>query len=111
MIAAKILSGEKFSFRSVLQEAKTCQLIKSLYGDRWLDIRHEDLIAEPALNVSKLISFLGLQEDPHHLEVSIAHLNFKPNHRRGEIKWEQGMKRKIKKKLIGQFDSFEGYEF
>lgn len=109
IVAAQILSNENFNFQTIYNEAFTCKLVKNLYPDRWLDVYHEDLIKEPALNVSKLTSFLGLEEDANHLKASIEYLNFSPTNRKDQIKWEDELKIKIQKKLIGRFSCFNRY--
>ena len=111
IVAAQIQSRINFNFLSFLGGVKTMDVMRELYRDRWLDVYHEDLIANPAPEIIKINDFLGLAQNKSHLDFSAKHLDFEPKLRRFEIKWPPRLKQKIKNKIIGKSEAFSRYSF
>jgi len=111
MISAQIQSSKSFNFTHFRQSVKTMSIMKEMYPSQWIDIYHDDLIKEPRKEVCRIIDFLGLKQDEKHIEASVKHLNFTPTQRRLEIDWNKSLKKKIKGKIIKDFEFFNRYSF
>jgi len=49
-------------------------------GDRWLDVRFEDVLADPQGRFKEMLSFMGLDEDPA-LHAALARITLSPDRR------------------------------
>lgn len=80
------------------------------HGNDWLDLYYEDVIADPASLLSRIIEFLGLEIIPAHLQKCAAYLYESPRKRRFEIEWSAGEKSAVQS-LIDRFDFLERYSW
>jgi len=76
----------------------------------WCDIYHEDLIARPAEELARTLSFLGLPVDAEHLSRSSAYLYREPRRRRYEIEWPEGARAKVEE-LIARHEFLGRYRW
>lgn len=84
----RILILWKYNFR------KTHDTGKTLFGDNYLLVRHEDLLAEPELALKSIYNFLGLPLPGHVLEWAKANVNSKPNiYASDSSRWQEAFKR------------------
>lgn len=79
-------------------------------GADWLDVYHEDVIAQPRQEVARILEFLGLPVLPEHLERSVAHLYRVPHRRRFEMPWPAGA-RVMVEDIIARHDYLGGYRW
>jgi hypothetical protein len=55
--------------------------------DEWLDVRSEDLIADPAGTVRTVLEFTGLAPDPAFVEAAAGIVMRSPSRRRDDHEW------------------------
>ena len=79
-------------------------------GNDWLDVYHEDVIADPMSAISRIVEFLGLEIIPAHLQKCAAYLYESPRRRRFENEWTADEKTAVHS-LIHRFDFLERYSW
>ena len=72
--------------------------------------RHEDMVASPVNQLSKLCDFLKVPAFPDYLNDCASVVHEKPNKSRYELDWPEQQKEEIAK-LIDQYDFFSGYSW
>lgn len=75
---------------------------------RLLDVRHEDLLAEPERELGRLAGFLGLEPDPAWLARCQAILRPAPHLSRREVCWEAGQQERILQRC-GEYGFLSSY--
>ena len=75
---------------------------------RLLDVRHEDLLAEPERELGRLTGFLGLEPDPAWLARCQAILRPAPHLSRREVCWEAGQQERILQRC-GEYGFLSSY--
>lgn len=75
---------------------------------RLLDVRHEDLLAEPERELGRLAGFLGLELDPAWLARCQAILRPAPHLSRREVCWEAGQQERILQRC-GEYGFLSSY--
>ena len=93
---------------------KLCENIKNLFTSiRAEDIftnKHEDIMASPGNQLSKLCDFLRVPAFPDYLNDCASVVHEKPNKSRYELDWSEQQKEEVAK-LIDQYDFFSGYSW
>jgi hypothetical protein len=91
-----------------------CAAIKKIQRNHppqdWLDIRHEDLIAQPRKILRASCGFLGVTAHRHYLDCCASIVFESPRRRRRSITWSPAQRRKVENK-IRQYDHLAGYSF
>ncbi len=72
--------------------------------------KHEDLIAAPAVQLTKLCKFLKLSCPPDYLKDCASVVRSKTNKSRHELHWSDEQKEEVKK-IIEKYDFFSGYDW
>ena len=75
---------------------------------RLLDVRHEDLLAEPERELGRLAGFLGLDPDPAWLASCQAILQPEPHLTRRTVCWEAGQQMRILQRC-GEYGFLSSY--
>jgi hypothetical protein len=57
-------------------------------GHETITVRHEDLIADPTLELQRLCSFLGLEQDDRYLENAAEFVFSSPRRTRERVEWD-----------------------
>ena len=70
-------------------------VIESVGQPLLLDLRHEELLAEPERELRRLAGFLGLEPEPGWLERCQGMLHPQPHRSRHKVPWEQGQQERI----------------
>ena len=77
-------------------------------GPGWLDVYHEDVIADPEREMARVLGFLGLPAIAAHLERCRAHVFAEPHRRRLEMEWPAPRRAEIET-LIARHDFLGRY--
>lgn len=77
-------------------------------GPDWLDVYHEDLIADAGREMTRVLEFLGLPVIAAHLERCRAHVFVEPHRRRYEAAWPAGRREDVEA-LIARYDFLGRY--
>ena len=72
--------------------------------------RHEDLVASPTKQLTKLCKFLKVSYPRDYLEDCASVIRKKINKSRHELHWSDEQKEEVKK-IIGEYDFFSGYDW
>lgn len=75
-----------------------------------IDIRHEDMIGEPARSLSAACGFLGVEASPDYLRDCSAIINPSPHRSRMEVVWPEGLVDDIQRRMDA-FEFLNGYSF
>ena len=75
-----------------------------------LDVYHEDFIRDPKGELSRIISFLGLEADERYLEQCATIVFDKPHQSRHAINWTEEWIAEVEKK-IAQYDFLKRYSY
>ncbi|MEO1669967.1 MAG: sulfotransferase [Cyanobacteria bacterium J06631_2] len=75
-----------------------------------LDIRHEDFIKEPAVQLNKLCLWLGVEASSSYLENCASVVFESPHQKRHKIQWSENLKEQVDSKMR-LFPFFAGYTF
>ena len=71
-----------YTTRAWLDAARLDRTYQTAYADRYLMVRFEDLVREPAVEVERMCSFAGIPFEPAMLgEIHVAASGFQPRHR------------------------------
>jgi hypothetical protein len=63
-----------------------------------LDVRHEDLLAEPQRELRRLANFLGLEPEPDWLMRCQQFMRQQPHLSRNKVQWEAGQQKRIRQR-------------
>ncbi len=77
-------------------------------ADAWLDVYHEDLLADPRSELARVLEFLGLPLVPEHVEAGAAHLWPSGHRRRHEVRWPPGLKDRVEA-IVDRYDFLSRY--
>ena len=72
--------------------------------------KHEDLVASPAAQLTKLCEFLKLSYPPDYLRDCASVIRSKTNKSRHELNWSDEQKEEVRK-IIDKYDFFSGYDW
>ncbi len=72
--------------------------------------RHEEMVADPGLQLTKLCEFVQVSASPDYLDSCASCVHEKPNRRRFEFEWIPKQKQEVAS-LIEQYDFFSGYDW
>ena len=61
--------------------------LRARLGDQVLDVRHEDVIADPHAQIERMCTFLGLDAPPDYLDAAAGIVFTSPNKSRHKIDW------------------------
>ncbi len=79
------------------------------WGDRFIDLRLEDLIADPRETLTPLLERLSLTPDEAHLKAAAALLFDSPKRPSKEVKWPRELMRELVKRVEG-YPFLRGYQ-
>jgi hypothetical protein len=82
--------------------------LRKRLGDRVMDLRHEDLVAAPPEQLTRLCHFLGLEPTPDYLESCAKVVFDSPRQSRREVSWPPKLLAKVEKR-IARYDFLAGY--
>ena len=72
--------------------------------------KHEKMVADPGLQLTKLCEFVQVPVSPDYLDSCASCVHEKPNRRRFEFEWTSEQREKVAS-LIEQYDFFSGYDW
>ena len=72
--------------------------------------RHEEMVVDPRLQLTKLCEFVQVSASPDYLDSCASCVHEKPNRRRFEFEWIPKQKQEVAS-LIEQYDFFSGYDW
>ncbi len=72
--------------------------------------KHEEMVADPSLQLTKLCQFAQVSVSPDYLDDCSSCVDEKPNRRRFNFDWTSDQKQKVAS-LIEQYDFFSGYDW
>ena len=72
--------------------------------------RHEKMVADPRLQLTKICEFLQVPPSPDYLDNCASCIHEKPHRRRFEFDWTSEQKQEVAS-LIAQYDFFSGYDW
>ncbi len=72
--------------------------------------RHEEMVADPRLQLTKLCEFVQVPVSPDYLDNCASCVHEKPNRRRFEFEWTSEQRETVES-LIEQYDFFSGYDW
>lgn len=85
-----------------LRFAKTAaSLRRRVDPDEWIDVRHEDLLAQPAAGFARLCTFLGVGATPSYLDACAALVRPRPNESRRVVQWDPEVLARLAKGVAG----------
>jgi hypothetical protein len=79
-------------------------------GEDWLDVHHEDVIADPRRAMTRVLDFLGLPPDAAHLDACEAHVFRAAHQRRFEVAWPDGARERLEE-TIARYDFLARYSW
>jgi len=85
-------------------------LIQSVGEESVHTFKHENLIENPELELTRLCDFLELTASDDFVEACSSIVYKKPHRSRKEVKWSAGVKKKLQK-FINRFGFLSGYSF
>ena len=131
-IATKSLYGESTKLRKKVAENEKIQLedtelimkfteshlkcykdvpkFINYFGEGMLTLRHEDLIKNPKLFLTRICNFLEISCSTHYLDTASQAVFESPTKSRHSVQWTEEMKKKVEK-AIQQYDFLQGYSF
>jgi len=72
-----------------------------LGADEWIDIRHEDLIADPTAELDRLCRFVGVEPSPDYLAACASIVFDSPRRSRDEVTWTPALIERLAAGLEG----------
>lgn len=90
--------------------ATTAAIRQSLDESEWLDLRHEDLIREPARTLARLCDFVGVEADEGYLQDCASIVYPKPHQSRYEAPWTPELLEDVERRMA-PFPFLEGYRY
>ncbi len=109
MVAAAIVNDEAHMPYSFLQLVSTVAQIRDRYlNANWLDVYHEDVIADPKSQMTRILNFLDLPVLDEHLEQCAAYFYDSPHKRRFEVSWTPQLKLQVQE-AIDHYDFLRQY--
>ena len=86
------------------------EIKKRVNAENFLDVRHEELIADPGRQLTTICHFLALEPLPEYLKDCSSILYPSPNQSRQKIEWTAADRQIIRDK-ISCFEFLDGYDF
>ena len=91
--------------------ARAAADIRSRTGEgEWLDVRHEDLIADPAPWHARLCELVGLDADEGYVRDCAGIIYRRPHQSRYEQPWTPELVERVEQRMAG-LPFFEGYRY
>lgn len=99
------------AMRLYFELAGSVAALKGRLGqDEIIDLRHEDLIADPRQTMSRLCGFLGQPAPPDYLDACASIVYASPHQSRHEARWPEGLRDEIQR-TMQQFPILSGYRY
>ena len=89
---------------------RTVALRNDLRHDGWLDVGHEDVIADPAGHLAKICDFLHVDAPPDWADACASIVYHKPRASRTELPWSPALVAKVEQRM-SSVDFLAGYRF
>jgi hypothetical protein len=93
---------------------RQCKVVDGLRAvtdaEDWLDVRSEDLIADPAACISRLCSFLGVAPEGGYLQDCASIIHERPHQSRQEVAWSPEQIAEVQAR-IDQHEFLRGYAY
>jgi hypothetical protein len=105
IVAAGAVLG-RLNFPAVLPIV--AEIRRQCFGSDWLDIYHEDVIANPRVELVRILEFLGLPAVPQHLDHCVSYLYQTPHRRRFETPCPTNTRERVEE-LIARHDFLGRY--
>ncbi len=105
----KPITTRAISFIKELSE-QNMKLFKSINPQDIFVSRHEEMVADPRLQLTKLCEFVQVSASPDYLDSCASCVHEKPSRRRFEFDWTPKQKQEVAS-LIEQYDFFSGYDW
>jgi hypothetical protein len=90
------------------ETTRTIEALKRHCGDRILDLRHEDFVAEPKGGLREMCTFLGLRTSAEYLEDCAKIVYTNPNRSRDGFDWPRDLISTVETQMR-EFDFLAGY--
>lgn len=93
-----------------LQFARTAASLRTRVDvDEWMDLRHEDFLADPTAGLTALCGFLGVDAGPAYLEACRGLVRPQPNESRRVVQWDPSVLEQLATGLadvpvLGEYD-------
>ncbi len=105
----KPITTKAISFVEKLSE-ENIKLVEQVPSQDVFVSKHEEMVADPSLQLTKLCQFVQVPASPDYLDDCASCVDEKPNRRRLEFDWTSEQKQKVAS-LIEQYDFFSGYDW
>ena len=105
----KLIAPDAISYVEELSE-QNMRLLKLIDPQDIFVSRHEEMVADPRLQLTKLCEFVQVPVSPDYLDSCASCVHEKPNRRRFEFEWTPKQKQEAAS-LIEQYDFFSGYDW
>jgi hypothetical protein len=79
-------------------------------AERYLDLRHEDLVVAPNACLTRLCAFLGQDAPSDYLDACARFVFATPRRTRGEAPWEDALRDEVERRML-EFEFLAGYSF
>ncbi len=86
------------------------EILKQVDSEDVFISKHEEMVADPRLQLTKLCEFLQVPASSDYLNSCASYVDEKPNRRRFQFDWTSEQKQKVAS-LIEQYDFFSGYDW
>jgi hypothetical protein len=84
--------------------------LKKRVGDRILDVRHEDVIANPQVEIRRMCAFLGLDAPDDYVDAAAGIVFASPNKSRHKIEWTPSVRKFVAERTAAH-DFLRQYTF
>jgi len=75
-----------------------------------LDVRHEDLIGDPAATLTRILAFVGLEPEPEYVRAAAAIVYSSPHRSRDAMEWSDDDRREVAER-IARHEFLAGYSW
>ncbi len=113
-ISVTIVRGKQ-SFENAIEKYFTrCEMLvtlrKRLNDSNLLEVRYEDFVRNPEMNLTQVCRFLDIEASDDYLKASTSILRKEPDQSRHMVQWDSKWIETVKDKM-GRFDFLQGYSF
>jgi hypothetical protein len=99
------------AIKSYFRRADAVKLIKEMYPDiPMLDVKHEELIANPKIELENLCKFLEIEYTEDFLDACASIVMKQPSKTRFKIEWSEDSKKSVARRLKN-YEYLAGYSF
>ena len=107
--AQKLITTDAISFAEKWSKENR-KLLKRIDSQDIFVSKHEEMVADPRLQLTKLCEFVQVPVSPDYLDSCASCVHEKPHRRRFEFEWTPKQKQEVAS-LIEQYDFFSGYDW